>query len=130
MSEPVIAREPAEAEVRHWAEVLGSDMPALPENVVQALMAGRILFDETAETFRMTLRSPIALENGSTIKNLILAEPTALQLRDASKATKDEMEIMTRLLSYITGIEGGVGTVQRLKQRDLLLAGALLGFFA
>jgi len=130
MSEPKIAREVAEAEVRRWAEQLGADLgvegPA--ENVVQALMAGRVTFDEKAETFLMSLRSPVVQENGETVRDLLLAEPTALQLRDASKATKDEMEIMSRLLSYITG--KALGIVQRLRQRDLLLAGALLSFFA
>ncbi len=128
MSEPVIAREVAEAEVKKWIEILGSDQP--DEVVTEALMEGRIVFDEKAETFLMSLRSPIALDNGSTIRDLRLAEPTALQLKDASKATKEEMEITIRLLAYVSGIEGGVGVMQRLKQRDLLLAGALLGFFA
>ena len=134
VSEPKIAREVAEAEVRRWAEQLGAELPMVagtvtpPENVVQALMAGRVTFDEKAETFLMSLRSPVVQENGETVRDLLLAEPTALQLRDASKATKDEMEIMSRLLSYITG--KALGIVQRLRQRDLLLAGALLGFFA
>lgn len=130
MSEPKIAREVAEAEVRRWAEQLGAEIPGglVPENVVRANMDGRIVFDERAESFLVRLRSPITQENGETVAELMLAEPTALQLKDASKATKDNMEIATRLLSYITGKP--LGIIQRLKQRDLLLAGALLSFFA
>ena len=129
MSEPKIAREVAEAEVRRWAEQLGAEIPGgPPENVVRADMDGRIMFDEKAETFLMRLRSPVAQENGETVTELLLGEPTALQLKDASKATKDDMEIASRLLSYITGKP--LGIIQRMRQRDLLLAGALLSFFA
>ena len=128
MSEPKIAREVAEAEARRWAEQLGAENETPPEAVVRALMDGRITFDEKAETFTVVLRAPLVLENGDHMTSLQLSEPTALMLRDASKATKDEMEIMTRLLSYVT--RQPLGVIQRLKQRDVLLVGELIGFFA
>lgn len=128
MSEPVVAREPAEIEVALWADQLGVELnPAIRDPIVRALMAGRLAFDSTTEEFTYRLRKPIALENGKSIEVFGIREPNAGQIRDSSRTTKDETEQSLRLLSFITGQP--LGVIERIGQKDLMVAGSLFAFF-
>ncbi len=130
MSEPKIAREVAEAEVESWCERFNATLElADRERIVQSVMAGRLSLDEGTEQFTYKLRKPVALENGGTLEELRIGEPTTGQVRDANKAGgKDQFEVSLRLLSYITG--QAVGVLARIGQKDLMALGVLFGFFA
>ncbi len=127
MAKDVIARDAAEEEVQGWCERFKVTLDlGSRERIVTALMDGRITFDEKAEAFTVQLRKPIHLDNGETVESLKIEEPDTRQLREASKV-KDEFEMSLRLLSSITGQP--LGVLDRLKQKDLLLAGGMVSFF-
>ena len=128
MSAPKIERSVAEAHVKEWADRLGFDLQELPGDVVRAEMDGRIIFDESAETFLIRLRKPIERENGKQIEELLISEPTAKQIADSSKGTSDQMAITIRLLSAMSGQP--VSIIDRLRLRDLMLSAGILSFFA
>ena len=127
MSEPKVAREVAEKEVESWCEVLGCapDLSVI-DDAVLGTMAGRVLFDVEKEEFSYTLRKPIKLENGDCVTVVKISEPNARQLSNANK-TKNEIEQALLLLSAVSGIASGV--LDRMKQRDIVMAGELSGFF-
>ena len=127
MSE-IVCRESAESEVQLWAEHFGVtlDLPDR-ERIVRAVMDGRLSFDDVAETFIYRLRKPVTLENGDTLSELRINEPSTGKIRDANKITKDEFEVSVRLLSYVTGHP--LGIIDRICMRDLTTTGTLFGFF-
>lgn len=125
MSEPVIAREVAEATVAGWEEDFGVTLEADSRGaVLHSVMAGRLTLGD-AEEFTYRLRRPIALENGEKITELKLHEPTAGQLRDAAKGKRDDLDTSMRIISFVTGCP----VIDRIGQKDLLALAALIGFF-
>ncbi len=125
---PIIAEEVARAEIELWQEALETD---LSETEIQAMlptvMRGRVLFDEQKESFKITLRSPIELENGKSVDFLEIREPTAEQLETANKV-KDEMAVAMRLYAALSGHP--IGIVRRMKQRDMIAISSIFIFFA
>lgn len=125
---PIIAEEVARAEIELWQEALETD---LSETEIQAMlpviMRGRVVFDEQKESFKITLRSPIQLENGNTVDFLEIREPTAEELEEANKV-KDEMAMSMRLFSKLSGHP--LGVVRRMKQRDMIAISSIFVFFA
>ena len=127
MSKIVIAEEAAEEEVQGWCDNFEVTLDiGSRERIVRAVMAGRITFDGQAETFDIQLRKPIDLDNGESVTSIKLKEPDTRNLRDANKA-KDDFEMTLRLLSCVSGHP--LGVMERIKQKDLILAGEMFNFF-
>jgi hypothetical protein len=121
-----IAPEVAESLVSEWSEALGASLALDSRSrLVRAVVAGRLDFD--GERFTYGLLSPIALENGTTVGEIVISEPTTAQLRDMSKGGGDAVTQSTRLLSAITG--NPLGVVERIKMRDAQTLGAIMDFF-
>jgi len=125
----VIAPEVAEAEIDKWCERFGVTVSSADSvRIVSAIIHGRLSLDEDKEEFVYRLRRPVALDNGKTIDELRVHEPTAGQTRDANKNGKgNEIDTSLRLLASIT--EQPLGVIERIGLYDLTLAGALFNFF-
>lgn len=122
-----LCREAALAEIKTWGVVLGVDIGEPSDGIISAVMAGLVTLDEPSRTFSISLRSPVWLENGQELGALKIAEPDGRQLRDAMKG-ENKMDMSMRILSAVSGQP--LGVIERLKQRDLTLAGELMVFFA
>jgi hypothetical protein len=106
------------------------DVELEPEicNVIErGLRRGGIQFDAEKEAFTVTLQKPIYLDGGKRIETLRISEPSAKQLSSSGKS-HDEYDQTLRLLSSITSQP--LGVLEKLKSRDMALAGALFSFFA
>lgn len=121
-----IAREVAEVMVFDWASALGVTLePGTKERITRAVMAGRL--DYSGDAFRYRLAAPVKLDNGETVAELTVAEPTAGQLRESSRGNREGMDAAMRILSGVTGQP--LAVIDRLKQRDVMLLSELIGFF-
>ena len=124
---PNIAEEVAREEILLWQEALETE---LTETEIQAMLPtvtrGRVVFDELKESFKITLRSPIILENGNSVDFLEIREPTAEELENANKV-KDEMAMSMRLFATLSGQP--LGVVRRMKQRDMIAISSVFVFF-
>lgn len=128
MSEPKIAREVAEAEVSRWVQCMEASLAVADrEKVVLAVMAGRVSLNAETETFTLHLRKPLRLENGSSLAELMIQPPTFRQSLDAARG-KTEAETALNMVGAVTGQATGV--IERLPQKEINLAGVLIGFFA
>jgi hypothetical protein len=97
------------------------------EHFIRAIQHGRLDFDADSEAFTVYLRKPVDLDNGEALDRLEISEPTAGQMRQAARAN-DDFEQTLRLISLMTGHP--VTVIERMRARDLTLAGGVLGFFA
>jgi len=124
----VIAEDQARAEIDLWAEFFEVEPKELEiKALLPAVMRGRVIFDEVKETFTITLKSAIELENGQRITEISLREPTAGELQEANKNKADELTLAIRLYSKLSGHP--LGVIQRLKQKDLIVVGEFFGSF-
>jgi hypothetical protein len=126
VSEPKIAREVAEAEVRRWAETVENPEGAT-EPLARAVMGGRLAFDEKAETFTVSLKYPVSMENGDTLKDLMIVQPTSALYRDCTKGNREGIDATLRLISGVSG--RALGLVERVKKADLVVLMDCLNFF-
>ena len=124
---PNIAEEVAREEILLWQEALETE---LTETEIQAMLPtvtrGRVVFDELKESFKITLRSPIILENGNSVDFLEIREPTAEELENANKV-KDEMAMSMRLFATLSGHP--LGVIRRMKQKDMIAISSVFVFF-
>ena len=125
-AEPKIAREVAEAEVRRWAESV-ENPEGVTEALVRAVMGGRLTFDEQAEKFTVSLRHPVSMENGDTLKDLVIVQPTSGLYRDCTKGGRDGVDATLRIVSGVSG--QALGLVERVKKGDLMVVMDCLNFF-
>lgn len=125
---PIIAEEQARAEIALWEECLETELTETEiQDMLPVVMRGRVVFNEESESFKITLRKPIELENGKTVEFLEIREPTAEELEDAGKV-KDELAMSMRLFAKLSGHP--LGVVRRMKQRDMLSISSIFVFFA
>ncbi len=138
MATPKVARDAAELELGIWVETLGSEPDAESrEKLIAMVMDGRIDFDAASETFTYRLRSPVALENGTKLAEVKVADITVRQFADAYKsikvtagAAKEASVSMDSVLLQLSAATGQpFGVVERLKNRDFTMLQALMGFF-
>ena len=125
-TEPKIAREVAEAEVRRWAEAV-ENPEGVTESLVRAVMGGRLTFDDQAEKFTVSLRHPVSMENGDTLKDLMIVQPTSALYRDCTKGNREGIDATLRLISGVSG--RALGLVERVKKADLVVLMDCLNFF-
>jgi len=124
----VIAEDQARAEIELWAEFFEVELKELEfQALLPTVMRGRVIFDEVNETFTITLKSPIHLENDKIVSSLDLREPTAGELQEANKNKADELTLAIKLYSKLSGHP--LGVIQRLKQKDLIAIGEFFGSF-
>lgn len=123
-----VSIDEAQEAIQLWREQLGTSQQGYPEHLLRAVVDGRLVFEEENEKFTYILRKPIELENGESVTELTIQEPTAEQLKQSYKTGSNEMEQTLRLLSAITGRP--LGLLQRIRQRDLIVIGEVLSFFA
>jgi hypothetical protein len=127
MSEPVIAAEAADAEIASICEATGASLDKdAREHIRRALMDGRLIFRPESESFSYRFKKPIAREK-STITEITLSEPTAGQIRDATKGGRSDVESSIHLLALTSGQP--LPIIEAIGQRDLAALGAILGFF-
>jgi hypothetical protein len=120
----VIAREVALQMLKDWADELEASVQH-SERLLRAIMSGRL--DKTDAGFSYRLLVPVSLDNGQNVDSLNVTEPTADQLREASKGNRDDMDTTIRVISSITGQP--IAVINRLKTRDLTTIGEVLDFF-
>ena len=126
MSKEVIAREPAEAEVKSWEDRFDTDLSSeSSEKLIRVVMRGRITLDEQTESFTLKLRTPIQLDNGETVNDLTFQEPKASQARDMG--SDRDLATVLKILSAISG--QSLGVLGRLGLKDLVVVGELFNFF-
>lgn len=124
---PRLADDAAKAELDRIAADLEITIDhELAEVVLRALRAGRLEWDAADQTFMLSLLNPIKLDNGQTITELTVTEPTAAQMKKA-QSIADQFEQSLKLVASCT--DQPIGYIERLKVRDLNLLGGLVSFF-
>lgn len=124
----IIAEDQARAEIELWCEHFEVE---LKEREILAIlptvMRGRVILHEVKDEFEITLKSPIELENGTTVKTITLREPTAGELQEANKNKADELTTAIRVYSKLSGHP--LGVIQRMKQKDMMVVGEFFASF-
>lgn len=99
--------------------------PEIREGLAKKITAGRVDFNPDTMTFNYRLVKPLKLENGNTVDEVTIQEPTA---DDVQRATKKAGEMDTiRILAAMTGQPYGV--ISRVGVRDMNAIGAFMSFF-
>lgn len=144
MGEAKIDRESAKEEMRGWFRHFGEAVDAEVEEMIdssaclRAVMQGRVVFDEDAETFAYSLIKPIEKENGDTIDTVSLEEPTAeyrfhkqtmrVKAQKGSQGVGElDINEVGRFLAASSGLS--VNMLRRLRNRDYTVLDELSGFF-
>ena len=124
----VIAEDQARAEIELWCEHFEVELTELEiKALLPTVRRGRVIFNDEKDSFTITLKSPIELENSQLVTELNLREPTAGELQDANKNKADELTLAIRLYSTLSGKP--LGVIRRLKQKDLIVVGEFFGSF-
>lgn len=124
----VMAEEAARDEISLWADHFEVELSEVEiKSILPTVMRGRITFDESKESFTITLKSPINLENGQIVNAIEIREPTAAELQEANRNKADEMTLAIKLYSKLSGQPMGV--IQRIKQKDFIAIGEVFGSF-
>lgn len=122
-----MTREQAEVELGAMESSLDITLDAENrERILSLIEKDRLMFDEEREEFTLRLRKPIELENGKTIEELIIKDPTAEQLQKADK-NDGGFALTLRTIGFVSGQP--IGVINRMKSRDLTAASAVLSFF-
>lgn len=139
-----IGRAAAEEE---YAKILAafdveSKTDADKENVIEAIMRGRVILDSAGETLTYTLAVPIELKNHELIRELAFHEPTTDDLEYINKGQRVSIDTegkeghidlsesylkQARLLDRICKLP--IGVAGRIKRRDALVIKSLCDFF-
>ena len=127
MLKEVICEEVAAEEVQKWADLFEVVLsPETEQKLTRTVQVGRLSLDEGTSTFTLKLRKPIELENGKTVDELTIREPTAAEVRSVSKGG-GEVEQVIKILSAVTGQP--LGVIGRLKLKELTVCGEIFNFF-
>lgn len=112
------------------------------ENVIEAIMRGRVILDSSGETLTYTLAVPIELKNHELIRELSFHEPTSDDLEYINKGQKVSVDMegkegsmdlseaylkQSRMLDRICKLP--LGVAGRIKRRDALVIKSLCDFF-
>jgi len=133
MTEDVIAAEAAEEELRRiidfWeVDPEGEAWEDAKPRLLFAMRKGRITLDEEAEVVKLGLVKPIEKENGETICELNLREPSGgdLEVLDKHKET----ETMGKMLHLVSRMSGQpLGVIKRMASRDISTLASLASLF-
>ncbi len=123
----VLTEEQAVKKYESAKEIFGRELPEnIAKEIIKCFKSGRLDFNEIDEYFTITLVKEIPTGSGERLTFLTITEPDFLQVQKAGSA-KTEIEQTSKLISLITGLPQGL--IDRLKMRDVSLAGAVLSFF-
>lgn len=122
-----MTREQAEVELGAMEASLDITLDAENrERILSLIEKDRLIFDEEREEFTLRLRKPIELENGKTIEELLIKDPTAEQLQKADKSDGG-FALTLRTIGFVSGQP--IGIINRMRSRDLTAASSVLSFF-
>lgn len=144
MREIVIARDVAEKELESMIELfdgtVGSDEDK--NNLIGAIMDGRITVNTADETIKYTFAVPVKLKNDDLVTEAVFHEPTSGDLEYINKgqkvvvsttggtATMDMSDIYvktSRMLTRIAKLSLGVSDL--IKRRDMAVLNSICNFF-
>ena len=129
----VIAPEVAEKELQSIIDFWevnpeGKGWEASRTRLLHVIGGGRLTLDKEAGVIRLSLVKPLALENGKTLAELELHEPTSDDMRVMDKYGEQEKVASTlHLASKMTGQP--LGLINRLVSRDVSSLGAIASLF-
>ena len=92
--------------------------------LLRAIKRGGLTYSDGV--FTLHLLVPIEQENGKTIDEITITEPSVGQLKTATVAG-DELATTVKMISAVTGV--ALGLVDRMRSRDVTTAGSVFGFF-
>lgn len=143
MKEPVISREVAEQELERAIDIFDGDIKSDDDrnNIIAAVMAGRVNIDEAKGTLEYTFAVPLEQKSGDSVKSVTLREPDSADLEYINKgqrvtvsadgtATMDLSDLYvktTRMLTRMSGLP--VALCDRIKRRDMAVLNSLCNFF-
>jgi hypothetical protein len=120
-------QEKAQTTLAEWTQLFGADIDDDSRGILlRGIASGRLTFDWDAEKFAVKLIQPIELQNGDRVESITIAEPAVEQIK-ASNNTADDFMMTLSVLSAVSGQP--LGVINRLKMRDISLAGSVLAFF-
>lgn len=129
----VVAPEVAEKELQDIIDFWevnpeGAGWASSRARLLHVIGNGRLVLDKETEVVRLTLVKPIALENGKTLSELELREPTSDDMRVMDKyGEKEKVASTLHLASKMTGQP--LGVINRLASRDVSGLGAVAALF-
>jgi hypothetical protein len=120
-------QEKAQATLAEWTQLFGSELDEDTRGILlRGIASGRLSFDWDSEKFNVKLIQAVELQNGEKVESISITEPTVDQMRSANMV-KDDFAATLAVLSSASGQP--LGVINRLKMRDLSLAGSVLAFF-
>lgn len=140
----VMSKEVAEQELDRILEFFDSEIEKPDrDNIVPAIMDGRISLDEKSQELCYRLARPIQKENsGEPIEEIRLHEPDSVELEYINKGQKlsvdsesrigsmDLSDMYTKTIRMVVKLGGiPLGLANRLKRRDINVLKSLASFF-
>lgn len=134
----VIDKEPAMAIIRTWCDYFMEpldDETIENSSTLKAVMAGRVELNEDDETFKLTLRKAVKLENGESITTVTVKDPGSAHVYNRQKmhvkgkSQTAEMEVGDRAMIHTAATGQPLGVLQRMSNHDNVVLDELLGFF-
>jgi hypothetical protein len=120
-------QEKAQATLAEWTQLFGSELDEDTRGIIlRGIASRRLSFDWDSEKFNVKLIQAVELQNGEKVESISITEPTVDQMRSANMV-KDDFAATLAVLSSASGQP--LGVINRLKMRDISLAGSVLAFF-
>lgn len=122
-----VSDDRAEELYQEIVESFGFDIDEDQATVVRrGIKSGRLDFDSEEQAFELQLVKPLELQNGSVIESITIEEPNVEQLTKSDSRSTD----MAKTVNLIANVSRQpVTVIERLRMRDITLAGAVLSFF-
>ena len=92
--------------------------------LLRAIKRGGLTYSDGVFTLRLLV--PIEQENGKKLEDITITEPSVGQLKQSTVAG-DEFATTINMVSAVSGI--ALGLIDRMKARDITLAGVVFAFF-
>lgn len=122
-----VSEERAQELYQEMVDTFGNEPDAEQIPVVmRGIRAGRLEFDAANETFEIHLVKPVKLQNGDTVDSFTIEEPTTEQISKADNRPSD----MAKTINLVSSVSRHpVTVIERIRMRDISLAGAVVSFF-
>ena len=144
MKETVIARDAAESIYFSICEYFDGEAASDTDkdNIIGAIMQGRIDLDEAKGELKYTLLSPIVSDDGKPLlETVTLHEPTMSDVeyinkgfhingKDSGDYAVDMSEVYSKICRMVIKLDGvATGIAERIKKRDITYLNSLSCFF-
>lgn len=141
MSGEVMTKEIAAKELDRICEIVGeTPREGDRETLIAAIQAGRLRFDEKSDEFVYTLAKPVDRGSGEQLKEIRLHEPNAAETERINRGvmmivtdkgteidSSNGIKKIQNALFALGGVE--IGFSDRIKNRDISVLSAIIGFF-